>query len=259
VSRLLAVAEPRGRKPWYLTAALAGLRKSELLSLTWGDVDLGAGTLTVREGKAHRVDVLPLHPQLAEALRGMRPTLALPSAHVFPHAVTDVTRRKDFERAKIPHEDEAGHVVDLHALRTTLGTRLARQGVTPQVGQRLMRHAYYRTTLKHYTVLGLVDTTQAINALPPIGYADAAEAHEATGTAGHDPQQIRQQSGHETVRIRASQRDEQVRAGDDNTNPETPATTAPSDSLRRNATACHGAGDEARTRDIQLGKLTLYH
>ena len=149
--------------------------------------------------------------------------------------------------------------MDLHALRTTLGTRLARQGVTPQVGQRLMRHADYRTTLKHYTVLGLVDTAQAINALPPIGNADASEAEQATGTAGHDPQQIPQQSGHDSVRNRASQCDEPVSATRSTTNPETPATTPPSDSLRRSATACHGAGDESRTRDIQLGKLTLYH
>ena len=57
------------------------------------------------------------------------------------------------------HEPD-GWVIDLHALRTTLGTQLARAGVAPQIAQRIMRHADYRTTLKHYTVLGLADTAR---------------------------------------------------------------------------------------------------
>ena len=53
-------------------------------------------------------------------------------------------------------------MINLHALRTTLGPNLARAGVAPQLAQKIVRHADYRTTLKHYTVLGLVDTTRAI-------------------------------------------------------------------------------------------------
>jgi hypothetical protein len=47
--------------------------------------------------------------------------------------------------------DAQGKVIDLHAMRTTLGTNLARAGVAPQVAREIMRHADYRTTLKHYT------------------------------------------------------------------------------------------------------------
>ncbi len=255
MTRLIDVAAPRGRKAWYLTAALAGLRKSELRSLTWGDVDLDANTLTVREGKAHRVDVLPLHPQLVEALSEIQPELALPSARVFPQLVTDRTRHKDFERAKIPLEDDAGHVVDLHSLRTTLGTRLARQGVTPQVGQRIMRHADYRTTLKHYTVLGLVDSAKAIDALPEIGTTNP-QCEQATGTAGSDPQQIPQQSAHETMRKRAVQCDEQPSATADTSKGETPSPTPLRGSVRPDASQRTGAGDRIRTGGSQLGKLT---
>lgn len=53
-------------------------------------------------------------------------------------------------------------------MRTTLGTKLALNGVAPQLAQRIMRHSDYRTTLAHYTVLGIVDTAKAINTLPPI-------------------------------------------------------------------------------------------
>ncbi len=34
-------------------------------------------------------------------------------------------------------------------LRTTLGTQLARAGVAPQITQRIMRHADFRTTNRH--------------------------------------------------------------------------------------------------------------
>ena len=40
-------------------------------------------------------------------------------------------------------------MADLHSLRIPLGTRLAREGIAPQIAQRIMRHADYRTTLKH--------------------------------------------------------------------------------------------------------------
>jgi hypothetical protein len=84
-------------------------------------------------------------------------------------------------------------VIDLHALRTTLGTQLARAGVAPQIAQRIMRHSDYKTTLTHYTVLGLTDTSRAVEALPAIrAHDDGSE--RATGKTGraergdHDPQ-----------------------------------------------------------------------
>jgi len=157
---------------------------------------------------------IPMHPQLAEELtRRLEEQPALPQAKVFPTVVTDVTRLKDFLRAdlarkevvtdaegkpvmvgkgkwqrpktKIVTEDAEGRVVDLHAMRTTLGTNLAKAGVAPQLAQRIMRHGDYRTTLKHYTVLGLVDTAKAINTLPSIE-TPQADALAATGTTGRD-------------------------------------------------------------------------
>ena len=217
LARLLAVAREHGRETWYLAAALAGLRKGDLQRLTWRDVDFAEGTLTVREGKAKRVDVLPLHPQLADALRERKAArMAVGSARVFPETVTDRTRQRDFQRAGIDREDAAGRVVDLHALRTTLGTQLARAGVAPQIAQRVMRHGDYRTTLAHYTVLGLTDTAGAVNALPVIGDPED-EAERATGTADaragvidppQHPPQYTPQRERETVRFGAHRRDE---------------------------------------------------
>ncbi|MDI6892172.1 MAG: tyrosine-type recombinase/integrase [Actinomycetota bacterium] len=48
--------------------AYAGLRKSELLSLDWDDVNFTRKTLLVRKGKGNKERVVPLHPVLVEDL-----------------------------------------------------------------------------------------------------------------------------------------------------------------------------------------------
>ena len=320
LTRLLAVAEPRGRKPWYMAAALAGLRKGDLQHLRWADVDFAAGTITIRDGKARREDVVPMHPQLADELLRLRDSSpVLPQDRVFHTTVTDATRLKDFLRAgiarrevvtdaegepvmvgkgkrqrprtRIVTEDAEGRVVDLHALRTWLGTKLARAGVAPQLAQRIMRHADYRTTLKHYTILGVVDLAKAIDALPPIREAES-QAMAATGTCANDgrdglapglekrniptsplrsssrePGRGTDGSGSYSASSSGTKRRDVVRPGatgevtDRNAaeerKPLTPATLR--EALRDGATACDGAGEGIRTLDVQLGKLTLYH
>ena len=215
LARLLQVAQERGRDAWYLAAALAGLRKGDLQRLTWADIDFDRATLTISDGKAKRTDIIPMHPQLAQALhKRFSQYPAMPKARVFPQTVTDRTRLKDFLRAglareetitdaqgrpvmvgsgsrqrpktRITTEDDQGRVIDLHALRTTLGTQLARNGVAPQIAMRIMRHSDYKTTLAHYTVLGLTDTSRAIEALPEI-HTDSPHTQRATGTSHAQP------------------------------------------------------------------------
>ena len=85
-----------------------------------------------------------------------------------------------------------------------------------------MRHADFRTTNKHYTVLGLTDTAKAVDALPDIDAADD-QGERATGTAdalahddaGSDPQPYPRQLGRESRRLDATQRDELSATGTD--------------------------------------------
>jgi len=58
--------------------------------------------------------------------------------------------------------------VDLHSLRHTFGTLLARSGVHPRTAMELMRHSDIRLTTKIYQHLDLADTAGAINKLPVI-------------------------------------------------------------------------------------------
>lgn len=191
VLRLIAVARANGRLTWYMLALFAGLRLSELRKLTWGDVNLPKGVLTIGMGKAKRLDEVPLHADLAAELARVRPADATSTTKVFRTAVTNATRRRDFANAEIQEVDEDGRHADLHSLRSTLGTRLARQGVTPQVAQRIMRHSDYRTTVKHYVRLELSDTAAAVRGLPSINEPQPS------------PQQYPQQSLRETAHFSA--------------------------------------------------------
>lgn len=182
LSRLLAVAGER--KAVYLLAARAGLRRGELKGITWADVDLSAGTLRVRAtiGKAKRDDELPLHPDAAAALAAARPVNANATGRVFPRVPSIGRFYKDLQAAGIPREDAEGRVLDLHALRTTLGTGLARAGIVPQIAMKVMRHANVKTTLKHYTDLRIADAARAVAALPALKQGEQADAVAATGT-----------------------------------------------------------------------------
>jgi integrase len=107
MTRLLAVARERGRDAWYLAAALAGLRKGDMQRLTWGDVNFTDSTLTIRHGKAKRTDIVPMHPQLAEALRHRLSKFpATPTVRVWSDTVGDLTRQKDFLRAGIARRSD---------------------------------------------------------------------------------------------------------------------------------------------------------
>ncbi len=190
LGRLLSVARREGREEWYLAAVLAGLRKSDLQRVRWCDIDFAQKTLTIRDGKSRRCDVLPMHPQLAAALWERRERSRPGTTdRIWLRSVSDRVRMRDFLEAgiarrvpiegvpgapirwKIVAEDEQGRVADLHALRMTLGTSLARAGVAPQVAQRMMRHSDYKTTLNHYTSLGLRDIAAAVDALPGVTVA----------------------------------------------------------------------------------------
>ena len=137
-----------------------------------------------------------------------------PEARVVRVRVSNAQRVEDFEAAGIHLIDEQGRVADLHSLRSTLGTWLARAGVAPQVARRMMRHADYSTTLKHYTTLHLDDTRRAVDQLPTL---TGSEKVSATGTLGvanearqptRNPQHIPQQSVHDSARQEARACDE---------------------------------------------------
>ena len=92
------------------------------------------------------------------------------SAPLFPNMPKAITRvfTADLKAAGIAKEDGAGRTVDVHSLRHTYCSRLARAGLPLQMAQRLMRHSSPELTSNTYTHLGLMDMRAAMEAVPAL-------------------------------------------------------------------------------------------
>jgi integrase len=158
-----------------------GARYGEARTLAWGDVDLDARTVTLRpeNTKTHRARCVPISREFAVELAQLRPlhARALGRAvsdadRVFlapegqPHREDTTNARRVFRRlldaAGIERIDALGRKLDIHALRGTAATRLARRGVSMAVTQRLLGHKTVEMTAKHYTRLEVEDVRAAM-------------------------------------------------------------------------------------------------
>jgi integrase len=169
--------------------------------LTVADVRLDDHTphidLPARLTKSGEDAMIPLRADLVEMLR---PRLAerKPNELLYP-IPKDLIRRfnADCRRAGIPKRDDRGRTVDIHALRTTFGTLLARAGVAPRTAQALMRHSDINLTMSVYTDPRLLDTAAAVESLPAFAPAPVAPAVAPTqvisGATESTPVNIRKQ------------------------------------------------------------------
>ena len=201
--------ERLGRERVLLYAVLltTGLRKGELASLTVDDVVLDDDPPTWRlraaDAKNGEAATLPLTAEVAEALRvwigdkaegicrrrvgptGVEATRNGDPLFTVPDKLVRILDR-DIAAAGIPKRDDRGFTIDVHAMRKTFGTHLARAGVAPVTLKTIMRHKRIETTLKHYTDPRLLDVGSAIGNLPSLlaGPAAGRESSRATGTDG---------------------------------------------------------------------------
>jgi integrase len=143
--RILAKAPDDQWRSFLLTAWYTGLRLGELVALTWGDVDLPGHRILVQAetAKGGRDEWIPLHPSLELALRGLDPS----TSRVFELGLT----KEQVSRHVKWLAEEAGVRCTTHDLRRSFCSRLAAEGVSLQIAQRLMRHASPETTAKYYT------------------------------------------------------------------------------------------------------------
>lgn len=153
-----------------LLAGSTGLRRSEMIALTWADVNTRTLEVNVlrscvrnRFGNT-KTDCsrrpVPLHPVVLDALLVWRrqslyntdadflfPSIRLNGAKpLSPDSLLKRSIRPALERADI-----VGKQIGWHNFRHSLATNLRAMGVDVKVAQELLRHANSRTTLDIYT------------------------------------------------------------------------------------------------------------
>jgi integrase len=171
--------------PLWMFLLEVGSRWGETRLMTWGDVDLGKRIVVLRaeNTKSRKQRAVPLGDELVQELiklRALQETLLrrLPNASdtVFlsPEGArwgwptTNPMRILDrlLDRAGIAKVDTQGQKLDIHALRTTCASRMARRGVPLAIAQRWLGHSDPKLTAQHYTDLGVEDLRAAIERTP---------------------------------------------------------------------------------------------
>jgi integrase len=192
----------RERALIYRVLVTTGLRRGELAALTVGDVllddDRPAIVLRGADAKNGKRATLPLRADVAGELRawiddkaeavcrqrvGVAGVVrALDDVRLFdvPDKLVRILDR-DLAAAGIRKRDDRGRTVDVHAMRGTFASHLARAGVSPVTLKTLMRHARIETTLKHYADPALLDVAGAVEMLPAVTTASTVGV-VATGT-----------------------------------------------------------------------------
>ena len=170
--------------PLFETLLSTGGRWNEVRLLAWGDLDLDARVVVFRSAntKSRKQRAIPIQTELAEVLRDLKvlheavlrrlPTVRdrvflTPEGKHWAKHTANAMRIHDrvLRRARIPKVDVEGRKVDVHALRHTYATRLARADVSLVKAQRLLGHASASTTSEIYTHIGIEDLRDAVNSI----------------------------------------------------------------------------------------------
>jgi integrase len=155
-----------------LTAYYTGLRRGELGQLQWADVlHKAEGTFIVvraATAKNRLTKALYVPAWFARELERSKPTGAAEGDLVLPPGrVSSIWAfRTLLKRAGVPYKDLLGRQADFHAIRRSLNTHLAQNGVDAHTRKEIMRHSELRLTLDVYTDPTALPTIAAMEKLP---------------------------------------------------------------------------------------------
>jgi len=182
IAALLATARASGpagceRALIYLLAAYAGLRRVEVTSLCWGQVEFGEHpALSLTSAKTQRQTRVEVPRFVADALLEHRPRGWKPVDPVFRmHSYRTIVwwMRRDLVAAGLGGwvgsrvEDAHGRTLHLHALRNSFATMLVQSGATIPVAQRMLRHSSPVLTFGVYAKAPDGSLRDAAESLPP--------------------------------------------------------------------------------------------
>lgn len=138
VSSQSKTRQERTARDIFLVGLFTGLRRSEIFTLKWVDVDLRNRTATVRNTKNHRDHSLPLPDVLVRLFRERKSETGK-SEFVFPgKSGTAAVRDIDDSRLRIVRN--SGVDFSLHDLRRTFATVATEIGVPPYLLKKLLNH-----------------------------------------------------------------------------------------------------------------------
>ena len=153
-----------------MLAGSTGLRRSEMIALTWADIDLELMQVNVRRScvRNHFGDTkteasrkpVPLHPSVVTVLKKWREESPYASRtdFLFPslrrggkQPLSPDTLLKKLIRPAVERAGIKNKRIGWHSFRHSLATNLRAAGVDLKTAQELLRHANSRITLEVYT------------------------------------------------------------------------------------------------------------
>jgi integrase len=145
-ARLVEECDPHLR-PIVVTALNTGMRKGEILSLKWDEVDLRHGFIHLTNTKNGERREIPINATLRATLKGIMRNLSIP--HVFTDSVTG-TPYKDVKRSFKTALRRAGiRDFRFHDLRHTFASQLVMGGVDITAVKNLLGHKTLNMTLRY--------------------------------------------------------------------------------------------------------------
>jgi integrase len=150
-----------------LLAAMTGLRKGEVLNLTWDDVDLQRGVLLIRSSISYRTKggkmrVVPLNRTVSDLLKNLPkssgPIFSGDRGGAYNHDFLS----KRFKRAVLGAGLDSR--LHFHSLRHTFASLLVRDGVPLYHVQKLLGHSSARVT-EIYAHLGQAELGSSVEKL----------------------------------------------------------------------------------------------
>ena len=152
-------------RPIVITAVNTGMRKNNLLTLTWKQVDFGNGVIILDRTKNNEKLGLPMSETLKQVLKALNGVRHINSPYVFTNEdgsrVKETRVQKHFKKAC----KDAG-ITDFrfHDLRHTFASWLVQSGVDLYTVQKLMGHKEFKMT-QRYAHLASANLKQGIAVL----------------------------------------------------------------------------------------------
>lgn len=171
--RLLGAADEGARAEFELAASL-GLRRSELLTLTWADVDFEAREVVVRASKTEAGErTVPMFGSARRVLleQKARSRFKRPEDVVFPNAAGHPERPADWARREFLPARKRAKLRDslrLHDLRHYAVSRLIEQGANVLLVSKVAGHARPSVTLDVYAHLFKEGLAEAAERFDPL-------------------------------------------------------------------------------------------